>query len=219
MTRRCYIAGAGEFCENTLPGHNDYIIAADGGYAALTSFDINPDMIVGDFDSLKPELLETALNHPNVVRSPVEKDDTDMMLAAFKGLELGYNEFIINGGLGGRLDQTFANIQLLGYLLENNAHGYLLGNNIIITAIKNGELLINPPNEKENNTISVFCHGETAQGVYLQGLMYPLENATITGNYPIGVSNEFTGAPAKISVKKGTLILMWYGGLTDICKR
>ena len=207
MNKRCYIAGAGEFCERVLPEKGDYIIAADAGYDALVSRGIMPDLVVGDFDSLGkvPE-------HPNIVRSPVEKDDTDMMLAVKQGLKLGYEMFTINGGLGGRLDQTLANIQILSYLAENGARGTLLGQGICVTAIKNSEISFNS-DEAHEGAISIYCAGGKAEGVTLKGLKYPLVNATITNYYPIGVSNEFTGAPAVVKVNNGTLIIVWETGV------
>jgi len=207
MNKHCYIAGAGEFNDKIQPGENDYIIAANGGYAALKSRGITPDLVVGDFDSLEKEP-----SHPNVVRSPVEKDDTDMMLAVKQGLERGYTSFLINGGLGGRLDQTIANIQILAYIAERNARGILTGNDVNVTAIKNSAMQISR-GEKQNGTVSIFSAGDIAEGVTLKGLKYPLENAVITSDYPIGVSNEFIGETAVVSVTSGILIIMWNGFL------
>jgi len=206
MNERCYIAGAGEFVESVLPADDDYIIAADGGYTALTSRGIVPDLVVGDFDSLGD-----IPDHPNVVQSPVEKDETDMMLAVKEGLDRGCRLFTINGGLGGRLDQTFANIQILAYLAENEAFGTLLGLDTCIIAIKGGEVELSVDTTK-GKRISVFSHGEKAEGVTLKGFKYPLENATVTNTYPIGTSNEFTDEDAVISVENGTLIIMWETG-------
>ena len=203
MNRHCYIAGAGEFVENVLPEDGDYIIAADGGYLALTSRGITPDLVVGDFDSLGK-----VPDHPNIIQSPVEKNDTDMVLAVKQGLERGNNLFTINGGLGGRLDQTLANIQILAYLAENDAFGTLFGLDVCIIAIKGGEVELSVDTTKGKN-ISIFSHGEKAVGVTLKGLKYPLENATITNTYPVGVSNEFTDEDVVISVDSGTLIIMW----------
>jgi len=203
VVKRCYIAGAGEFNDQVLPGKGDYVIAADAGYTALMSLGITPDLVVGDFDSLK-----CIPDHPNIALSPVEKDDTDMMLAVRQGLKLGFKTFIINGGLGGRLDQTLANMQILAYIAENGARGTLFGQGVSVTAIKNGELTFSTE-EKKGGTISVFCAGSKAKGVTLEGLKYPLDNATLTSDNPLGVSNEFTGVPATVSVREGILIIVW----------
>ena len=203
MNKRCYIAGAGEFCSEVLPEQGDYVIAADGGFESLTSHGITPNLVVGDFDSLG-----SVPEHPNVILSPVQKDDTDMMLAVRYGLEHGYKTFVINGGLGGRLDQTLANIQILAYIAENDARGTLYGQGVCVTAIKNGKIEFGPDMIK-GATISMFSAGGRAMGVTLTGLKYPLDNATLTSDYPIGVSNEFTGAPAVVSVRSGTLVIIW----------
>jgi len=202
MKKRCYIVGAGEFCENDLPQQDDYVIAADGGYSALIRFGIEPDMLVGDFDSLGE-----VPDHPNIVMSPKEKDDTDMMLAVQEGLKLGYKTFIINGGLGGRLDHTLANIQILTYLANKGARGTIVGNNENITVIKNDEITIDS-NTTQGRILSIFSAGDIAKGVTLKGLKYPLNNATIGNNSPIGCSNEFTNQPATISVTNGTLVII-----------
>jgi len=204
MEKRCYIAGAGEFVEKVTPEDSDYIIAADGGYTSLISRGIMPDIVIGDFDSLGD-----VPDHPNIIQSPVEKDDTDMMLAVRHGLKKGCRTFIINGGLGGRLDQTLANIQILAYLAKNDAFGTLIGHDISITAIKDGDLELSS-DAMRGNTISIFGHENKAEGVTLKGMKYPLDNVTITNIYPIGVSNEFTDKTATISVSNGILIIMWY---------
>jgi len=254
MKKRCYIAGAGEFCESALPDNGDYIIAADGGYAALASRGITPDLVIGDFDSLAPGLLSAVSDHPNVIRSSAEKDDTDMMLAVRYGLKQGYETFVINGGLGGRLDQTLANIQILVYIADNGARGTLYGHGVGVTAVKNGELRFGRGEAgcgvetggvetggvvadgvvaggveadgvetggvvaggvEAGGVISVFSARDKAVGVTLKGLKYPLDNATVTNDCPLGVSNEFTGDPAVISVADGTLIIIWDGGSED----
>ena len=203
MKKRCYIAGAGEFNDKVLPVENDYIIAADAGYISLTRHGIIPDLIVGDFDSLKK-----VPNHPNIIRSPIEKDDTDMMLAVKQGLKLGYKEFVINGSLGGRLDQTLANIHILAYIAEHDAYGLLINRDIFITVIKDSEIKLNK-DISIGKTLSIFCHSDIAEGVSLTGLKYPLSNATIKNTYPIGVSNEIVAKEVIISVTKGSLIILF----------
>ena len=206
---RCFIAGAGEYCGAYTPKSGDYIIAADGGYSALVSRGITPDIVVGDFDSL-----ETAPEHPNIVRAAPEKDDTDMLLAINHGFTRGCRTFIIDGGLGGRFDHTLANIQLLAHIAGRgdvqNTRGYLLGRDICITAVLNGSVEFLPG---ASGGISVFSYSPASHGVTLAGLKYPLSDATLTCDYPIGVSNEFTGAPAAVTVRNGTVIVTWACGI------
>ena len=178
----------------------DFIIAADGGLAHTEKLGIVPQEILGDFDSL---------GHIPVGANvfPVEKDDTDAMLAVRRGLALGYREFILYGSLDGpRLDHTVANFQALQYLADHGAVGYLVGNSCIVTVLK--EAVLSFPAGKEG-TISVFCMGADAEGVTLEGLYYPLERGKLTAGFPLGVSNHFTCKPARISVEKGSLLVLW----------
>ena len=92
----CYIFGAGSFYGlDRCPRADDFIIAADGGWLACRKTGITPDLLLGDFDSLS-----TQPDFPNILRVPVEKDDTDTMLAVKTGLERGETEFHIYGGMG-----------------------------------------------------------------------------------------------------------------------
>jgi len=198
----CYIFGAAKISETDIsPKEGDCVIAADGGFAELQRLSISADIVVGDFDSLKriPE-------HENVLKYPVEKDDTDMMLAVKEGIYRGYKKFILYGGLGGRLDHTLANIQVLVNLSRNRASGYLVGDGMVITAVSNGSITFLGD---KKGTISVFCSGDKAEGVCLEGLKYPLVNADLSDDVPLGISNEFTGRESKITVGKGTLVILW----------
>ncbi|MDR1629384.1 MAG: thiamine diphosphokinase [Oscillospiraceae bacterium] len=200
--RRCLIVGAGSFdLRRFETAERDYVIAVDGGYSHLAKLGIMPDMLLGDFDSL-PDVPA----HPNIIRHKPEKDDTDMMLAVKTALELGFREFHIYGALGGRLDHTQANLQTLAYLAETGAKGYLIGEGIVATALQNGRLSF----QKDcAGYISVFCHSEQSIGVYERGLKYSLTDATLFSTMPRGVSNEFLGREAFVSVREGTLIVMW----------
>ena len=197
----CIIFCAAEFDRLARPvAGDDYIIAADGGLKHTQALGIVPNGILGDFDSLGfvPE-------GANVF--PVEKDDTDAMLAVRKGLELGYREFMLYGSLDGpRLDHTIANFQTLQFLADREACGYLIGKEYLVTVVKNGRLCF-PAGC--TGTVSVFCLGADARGVTLTGLYYPLENGTLTAGFPLGVSNHFTGEKAEISVEEGSLLVLW----------
>ena len=179
---------------------DDYIIAADGGYAHVQKLGLEPDCILGDFDSLGFV--------PDSARVfPVEKDDTDAMLAVRRGLELGHREFLLYGSLDGpRLDHTVANFQTLQFLADRGAWGYLMGTDYIVTVVKNGQLRFP---ETATGILSVFCMGSDARGVTLTGLQYGLENGTLSPGFPLGVSNHFTGEAATVSVADGSLLVLW----------
>lgn len=179
---------------------DDFILAADGGLRHTEKLNITPDGVLGDFDSLGfvPQGAQVF---------PVEKDDTDAMLAVRKGLELGYREFVLYGSLDGpRLDHTIANFQTMQYLADHGATGYLVGLNYIVTVV-NDEMIFFP--KEAEGIVSLFCLGPDAGGVTLKGLQYPLDNGTLTSGFPLGVSNHFIGECAQIAVKKGCLLAMW----------
>ena len=197
----CLIFCAAEFDMLAAPiGAEDFVLAADGGLRHLQKLNINPDGIIGDFDSLGfiPEGAQVF---------PVEKDDTDAMLAARKGLQLGFRDFIFYGSLDGpRLDHTIANFQTLQFLADRGAKAYLVGRDYIVTVVKNETISF--PAEAEG-ILSLFCLGPDAKGVTLEGLYYPLTDGTLTSGFPLGVSNQFTGNESAITVKDGSLLAMW----------
>ena len=205
----CVIFCAADFDWLMMPiGATDYIIAADGGLAHTETLGIRPHAVLGDFDSLG-RIPEGA----NVF--PVEKDDTDAMLAIRHGLALGHREFLLYGCLDGpRLDHTMANFQSLQYLADRGAHGYLIGKDYIVTVLKDGTLDFPAT---ATGIFSAFCMGADATGVTLTGLKYPLTDGTLSSGFPLGVSNHFTGQAASVTVKNGSLLCMWdrKNGLPD----
>ena len=201
MSDLCIITGAMPPGKIVPPKENDLLIAADGGLDHLTRQGLTPHLIVGDFDSLG-----RVPAGDNIIRHPVEKDDTDTLLAIKTGLARGYQTFLLYGCLGGRLDHTYANLQALLYLARRGAAGFLLGRGMAATVIRSGELRFAPGHK---GTISVFCPDGEARGVDLTGLHYPLQNAVLTGDFPLGVSNQFTGGAASVAVREGSLLVMW----------
>ncbi len=198
----CYVIGASDTDEIYIDKNKEcFIIAADGGLKTLNKQGITPDIIVGDFDSLgyKPE-------GKNVIYHKPEKDDTDTMLAVNEGLERGFDTFILYGCMGGRFDHTFGNIQVLGYIAEKGAHGFIISGRQIITVIKNSSISLMP---YEEGYISVISLMGTAYGVTEKGLKYSLDNAKLEPFTTLGKSNEFTGKTATISVEDGVLAIMW----------
>lgn len=197
----CIIFCAADFHGLIQPIQNDdFIIAADGGLNHTKALGIVPNGILGDFDSLGYTPEDSTV-------FPVEKDDTDAMLAVRKGLELGYKVFYLYGSLDGpRLDHTVANFQTLQFLCDHDAYGYLIGKDYIITAVKNGSLRFS---SDCTGIFSVFCMGPDADGVTIKGGKYEAENVTLSAGFPLGVSNHFEGRDVTVSVEKGSLLVLW----------
>ena len=199
--KTCHIFCAAGFDRLLEPlGLEDRVIAADGGLLHTRRLNITPHAVLGDFDSLG-----FVPRGANVF--PVEKDDTDAMLAVKQGLLMGCQRFLLYGSLDGpRLDHTVANFGTLQYLADRGAFGYLIGKDYLITVVKNGSLFF--PASAEG-TVSVVCHGADARGVTLQGVYYPLKEGTLSAGFPLGVSNHFTGVRSEITVKDGSLLVLW----------
>lgn len=199
----CFIVGAGAIVPGLRlsPRPDDLLIAADGGFLTVERMGLVPHLVIGDFDSLGQRP-----NHPNTVVLPTVKDDTDMSAAIKLGTERGYTRFALYGGTGGRLAHTLANLQLLDGLARQGCRGFLIGDGTVATALHNGALDF-PAHM--SGYLSVFCSSGTANGVTLRGLKYQLDNAQLTGSFPLGVSNEFTGAPTYVAVADGTLLVLW----------
>ncbi len=197
----CYLIGAGDFTPRGLTPHpGDLLIAADGGYRSLEKMGLKPDLLVGDFDSLgfRPQDVP-------ILTFPVEKDDTDMGLALAEGWTRGYRSFALYGADGGRLDHTVANLQLLGGASARGAQVRMACTASDWWAVTDGVLALPP--RPEGTVVSVFCHGTRAQGVTLRGLQYPLLDATLTCDRPLGVSNAYRATQASVTVARGTLLV------------
>lgn len=198
----CYIIGAGQADKFEIRAdETDFIICADGGLKYAESFNIKPNMVVGDFDSYGsiPEM-------ENIIVHPTEKNETDTHLAINIGLEKGYKNFVLYAMLGGRLDHTYANLQLLSYLCKKEARGVLVSQKLKITMIKDSQIHFS---DKEKGVISVFSFSPKSNGITIAGLKYEVEDFTMYSDYPRGVSNEFIGKEALISVENGELLIMW----------
>lgn len=212
LEKICCIVGAcapGEIC---LPEKwETFVVAADGGLRYLEERGIAPDLVVGDFDSLGH-----VPKGDNVLLHPVEKDDTDTMLAVKLGMERGYDTFLLYGCHGGRPDHMYANYQTLQFLAAGGARGYLVGDGWVSCVIHNGELVFP---EELSGTISVFCPDGEAKGVDLEGLYYPLQGGTLTSGFPLGVSNHFIGENAVVTVREGTLLVMWEEAPEHLARR
>ena len=207
--KTCYIFGAAECTfDGFLKKNGDLIIAADGGYATLKKLNIKPDLVVGDFDSLG-----TVPKNESIIKHPIKKNDTDTLLAVKIGLEKGFKEFVIYGAVGGRLDHTIASLQTAAFIAENGGRAYICDSTHTITVIKNSSISFK---KKSSGIVSLFALSGIAEGVTIDGLLYTLNDARLTPDFPLGVSNEFIDKESTISVKDGVLTIIFEGDLNLI---
>ena len=211
---RAALVGASDFnAEHFAQQRFDYIVAVDAGYASLQEAGVACDMAVGDFDSLgyAPQAAD--------VRSfPAEKDESDMELACRLASEAGCGELVLYGCLGGRLDHTIANTQVMLAQARAGHRVFAVGDGYAVAAIHAQEgvpatlrfaaipldsLRVDP----YANFISAFAVGGAAHGVWERGLKYDLDGVVLGDDCSWGLSNEFVGAPAEICVEEGDLLV------------
>ena len=209
-TGKCVIVAAGDMCAAELRiSRGDMLIAVDGGMEYCERLGLKPDLVLGDFDSVKEEQLAQIAGwekqHPEcVIRLLPEKDDTDTLAAIRVALKRGYTDFLLYGATGGRrLEHTIANIQCLLFLRHHGAKGYLMDDRGICFVMENEEVCF--PASMEGY-LSLLSLGERAQGVNIRGMKWELDDYEITNDYPIGISNEFIGKEAVVSVRQGQLL-------------
>ncbi|MBQ7291949.1 MAG: thiamine diphosphokinase [Clostridia bacterium] len=181
---------------------DDFVICADNSFPTAMAQGIKPDLIIGDFDTGAPISFPESTE---VLRFPVEKDDADSMLCVKAAAAHGYTEITIVGGISGRLDHTFANLQMLAY---GKKHGL----DITITDGENTAFMLSPGKtklaRKIGHSLSVFSYDAEASGISLSGVKYPLSRGTLTNRFPLGLSNEITAETAEITLEKGLLLVI-----------
>ena len=166
-------------------------------YVQPGDFDLRPDLIVGDFDSAPQPKTE----HETIVL-PHVKDDTDTQYAAHWLLEHGYDEITLLGALGGaRLEHTLANLATGLYLAKNGVNVLLANERSELRYLVPGRELILQRRDWEY--LSLFPMEGRLTGVCIRGAFYPLENAVLTADYPLGVSNEFIADTAQLQCSGG----------------
>ncbi len=202
--KKCVIFAGAEVSDISQISFDDdtFVICADGGYDNAVKFEIVPDMAIGDFDTIDSGKIKGC----DIRIYPPEKDDTDTMIAVKTALEMGYNEIVITGALGGRLDHTIANIQTLMYITEHNAHGTIIGDSDIATVQKNSQHIYD---RIDGYTFSMFSMISCSDGITTSGLKYNLENGFLENTFPLGVSNEIIGKNCKVEVKNGVLLIIF----------
>ena len=193
------------FCEKYLQ-NADWIICCDGGMHHAKALGITPDYIVGDFDSVRPEVLEEYRNMCISIRQfPTHKNETDMQLGMLLALELGATELVLIGGIGDRFDHTLANAHLLLYLLKKGVCGILVNEKNRVELIDKEVTLYG----KAGDLVSTIPLSMQVEGVTLEGLEYPLVDYDLAlDDKLVAVSNVMTGTEAKVKIRKGYLFVM-----------
>jgi len=182
----------------------DYIIACDGGLRHCHRLNIMPNYIVGDLDSAPAEILEQYQNVP-VLKFPPEKDFTDLELAITHARESGATSLEILGGFGGRFDHQLANVHVLA---QAKLPALMRDKNIILQVVSDSCNL----HISDGVLISLIPLTSTVEGVTTEGLKYPLNEASLSVGFAIGVSNEIVGELASIRIKNGLLLVIQLKG-------
>ncbi len=179
---------------------SDYIICADAGYSHAKAVGIVPDILVGDFDSLGEE--------PNdffkKIKLPVEKDETDTLYALRFAFSKGATEIVLYGGIGSRVDHSYANICLLRHAMLRDVF-MVVTDGITEIYMTDSKLVLQG---KKGQTLSVYSFSDACEGVTLKGFYYPLENAFLEKYDIIGTSNVVTEDRAEISLSQGNLLII-----------
>ena len=182
----------------------DRIVCADGGTGYLAEKKIIPDMVIGDFDSIKDNALAfIQKNNVPVLKYPVKKDASDTELAVLWAMENRASEIIMMGTTGTRLDHTLANLFLMKKIALTGIRCRIIDDHNEIFPVLDTLTLKGKPGE----LLSIIPASEKVEGVTLTGVEYPLENAEISMGSSLGISNCFTRETATIKIKKGFLLV------------
>lgn len=201
---RCVIVGGAEIKNYPLVRQyikpDDFYVYCDSGLYHQQELGRAPNLIVGDFDSHpKPDsAIETIV-------LPREKDDTDTVFAVKEALSRGYDEFLLIGVIGNRLDHSLGNVSILLYLDSQGKKGSILDDYSEMEIVRDTPVLV----PDSFSFFSLLNITGTAKGVTIEDAKYPLQNAEIPCEYQYGISNEvLPNKTAKISVQNGKLLLV-----------
>lgn len=183
----------------------DLIIAADGGSRHALALDVQPDVVIGDLDSLDDltrERLERA--HTRFITYPTRKDYTDLELALQYTVDCGANEITICGALGGRWDQSLANLMLLTLPLLDGRVTRIVDRDLTISLVRDRAEIAG----RVGDTLSLIALKGDARGVTITGCEYPLTDAALPFGASLGISNVLVDSVATVSVTDGLVLVL-----------
>ncbi len=183
----------------------DVIICADGGTRHALSLNVRPDLIIGDLDSADQEAIRKFREEGvEIDVHPRDKNETDLELAINRAIGMGPQAIVIIAALGGRLDQTLANITLLtdprlstfGMRLDDGVEEVLLCRDRAEVHGRAGDL------------VSLIPWQGAVSGIQTEGLRWPLQRETLYPDKTRGISNEMVGDAASVSMESGLLLVV-----------
>ena len=192
----------------------DRLIAADGGAAHCRALGLTPHVLIGDFDSVPPDELAALENAgAQVIRHPVRKDQTDLELALDLALRDGADDILILAALGGRWDQTLANVFLLARPGLDSARVRLADGKQQITLLRGpGQIALDG---QPGDTVSLIPIGGDARGMTTTGLEYPLKDGMLKFGSTRGASNALVEAQATVALQEGLLVCVLISSTED----
>lgn len=199
---RCIIIAplyAGEEAAWLAKEDGDLLICADGGYAAAIRHGLIPDLTVGDFDSMPAISVKG-----DILRLPVEKDDTDMLVCIKQGRARGFRDFVAAGCLGGRFDHTIACLQCSADCAQRGETLWLCDAQNRVVVLPPGRHILP---RMEGRKLSLLAYTPEVRNVTLRGTKWELTESTLNAQYPLGCSNEWVQPEAILSFEEGLLVV------------
>ena len=181
---------------------DDVIVCADSGMDYARRCGITPSIVLGDFDSYSGAFPPET----EILRLPAEKDDTDTMFAARLGLQRGVREFLIAGGIGGRLDHTLGAVQTLNFLVSNGATASMSDGKQQLEVLK--ATFARNYSRDGMKYFSLIALTPKVSDVTMSGFKYSLDHADLTYDFPLAVSNEIVSSLASVSVREGRVAVI-----------
>ncbi|MGN0399881.1 MAG: thiamine diphosphokinase [Blautia sp.] len=186
----------------------DLVIGIDRGLEFCYRNQVIPSWILGDFDSIRPEIIEWYRNQREIpIREyKPEKDATDTRIGLDLALELGSDRIFLLGATGGRLDHYMGNLQALLIPAMQGREGWILDEQNAITVLSGKKIITGET--QFGKYISFFSMGDVVRGLSLKGFKYPLENYDLTNSDGLAISNELDDATGVVDFQQGFLMMV-----------
>lgn len=182
----------------------EYVICADGGLEKAENLELIPNIIIGDLDSVNEMVLKKYLDmNIELIKYPAEKNYTDMELAIEHAIEKGFNDIILIGATGSRLDHTTANIMMIEKYYNKGVHIKIIDNNNCVQIVSKNMEIYN----KKDYFVSIVPITDSIEDISLQGFKFPLNKVDVKRGSTLCISNQITSAKGYITLGKGIALV------------